>query len=335
MPAIVAPTLSDGRIGVRAIAPGDIPDIVAACRDPEIPRWTRVPSPYTREDAEQFLAVAAAEARAGAGVALAVCDAASDRLIGTVGLMEVDRERGYGEIGYWTAAPARGRGAASGAVALLRDWAHSELGLSEIEILSHRDNRPSQRVAERAGFVDTGERPRGAAHAAGQARRATASSPGGRPEVRRGKAVPGGPPLLILLLPVAARAVRAARARGGSCWRRPARWRSSPRGSRIGALGVLPPALGFFVARRQAKRMRLPGVPAAIAVFHAHQVPLAVALTERHLGAELWQLGADPTDGLDSAFVLDLGAATDLRGVWKRIEALGIESGRLGSEREL
>ncbi len=102
-----------------------------------------------------------------------------------------------------------------------------------------------------------------------------------------------------------------------------------------GALGALPPALGFFVARRQAKRMRLPGVPAAIAVFHAHQVPLAVALTQRHLGAELWQLGADPVEGLDSAFVLDLGAATDLRGVWKRIEALGIESGRLGSEREL
>ena len=61
MPAIVAPTLSDGSIGVRPIATGDIPDIVAACRDPEIPRWTRVPSPYTREDAERFLAVAAAE----------------------------------------------------------------------------------------------------------------------------------------------------------------------------------------------------------------------------------------------------------------------------------
>ncbi len=157
MPAIVAPTLSDGRIGVRPVAPGDIPDIVAACRDPEIPRWTRVPSPYTREDAEQFLAVAAAEARAGAGVALAVCDAASDRLIGTIGLMEVDRERGYGEIGYWTAAAARGRGATSGAVALLRAWAHSELGLSELEILCHSANLPSQRVAERAGFVATGE----------------------------------------------------------------------------------------------------------------------------------------------------------------------------------
>jgi hypothetical protein len=80
--------------------------------------------------------------------------------------------------------------------------------------------------------------------------------------------------------------------------------------------------------------MRLPGTPAAIALFDVHQVPLAVALAQRHAGAEVWQLGPEPSAGLDSALVLDLGATTDLRGVWKRAEALGIESGRLGSERD-
>jgi RimJ/RimL family protein N-acetyltransferase len=142
---------------VRPLAPADVPAIVAACRDPEIPRWTLVPSPYLREDAERYLAVAASEAAAGDGVALAICEAARDRLIGTIGLMGVDRARGYGEIGYWTAASARRRGAATRAVALVRDWAHAALGLSAIEILAHRDNRPSQLVAERAGFADTGE----------------------------------------------------------------------------------------------------------------------------------------------------------------------------------
>jgi len=157
MPPIVPPRLSDGEIALRPIGEADIPDIVAACADPEIPRWTRVPSPYTREDAAQFLAGAATEAAAGQGVVLAVCDVARDRLIGTVGLMEVDRPRGHGEIGYWTAAPARGRGVTARAVVLLRDWAHAELGLSTIELLPHRDNHASQRVAERAGFADTGE----------------------------------------------------------------------------------------------------------------------------------------------------------------------------------
>ena len=156
MPAIVAPALSDGEIAVRPLAPRDVPAIVAACQDAEIPRWTRVPSPYTREDAERYLAIAATEAAAGAGVALAVCDS-RDRFIGTIGLMELDRERGCGELGYWIAAAARGRGAARRAVALLRDWAHAELGVATLEILANRDNRPSQLVAERAGFADTGE----------------------------------------------------------------------------------------------------------------------------------------------------------------------------------
>jgi len=146
--------------------------------------------------------------------------------------------------------------------------------------------------------------------------------------VRRGRADPAGPPLLILLLPAPLERFEL-RERAQELLAAPSAVAVEP--ARIS----LPPALGFSIARRQAKRMRLPGVPAAIAVFHAHQVPLGVALTERHLGAELWQLGAGPIEGLDSAFVLDLGAATDLRGIWKRIEALGIESGRLGSEREL
>jgi RimJ/RimL family protein N-acetyltransferase len=69
----------------------------------------------------------------------------------------VGLDAGAGEIGYWTAAEARGRGLTTRAVVLVRDWAHEALGLDTIEILAHRDNRPSQVVAERAGFTDTGE----------------------------------------------------------------------------------------------------------------------------------------------------------------------------------
>ena len=143
-----------------------------------------------------------------------------------------------------------------------------------------------------------------------------------------------GPPLLLLLLPSALedfelreRAQELLAERGAVAVEPP---RVSYR-----LLGGLPPAIAYGVARRQAKRMRLPGVPAAIALFDLHQVPLAVALGQRHPGAEIWQLGPDPAEGLDSALVLDLGAASDLRGVWSRAEALGVESGRLGSERDL
>ena len=55
-----------------------------------------------------------------------------------------------------------------------------------------------------------------------------------------------------------------------------------------GALGrvSLPWALG--VAGRQARRLKLPGTPAAVAIFHPFQFPLAAAIQARHPDAELW-----------------------------------------------
>ena len=33
----------------------DAPDVARICQDPEIPRWTNVPSPYSEEDARAFI----------------------------------------------------------------------------------------------------------------------------------------------------------------------------------------------------------------------------------------------------------------------------------------
>ncbi len=150
------PTLRDGDLVLRPKRPEDAEAITAACQDPEIPRWTFVPSPYTREDAEAFLASSAEEEAAGKSAGFLAVDAAG-RLLGSFGVMELDREPGYGEIGYWVAAEARGRGIATRAVRTLTRWAQDELGLTRIEILPHKDNLPSRRVAEKAGYVDTGQ----------------------------------------------------------------------------------------------------------------------------------------------------------------------------------
>src|ERR687893_108572 len=91
----------------------------------------------------------------------------------------------------------------------------------------------------------------------------------------------------------------------------------------------LSATLGAAVAPRQAKRMKLPGAPHAIAIFDADQIPLAGALIARHPEAELWSF-AGPEPQAD--FTLDVAAASDLRPAWERMERLGIESGRLGSE---
>jgi RimJ/RimL family protein N-acetyltransferase len=157
VPAIEPPTLRDGDLTLRPPRPGDADAVTAACQDPAIQRWTLVPSPYRREHAVQWLAGAPAGARAGETVTLLALDA-DGRLAGSFSLMEIDFDRGYGEIGYWVAAEARGRGVATRSTRLLHEWARDELGLVRLEILPHPDNVPSCRVAERLGYRDTGER---------------------------------------------------------------------------------------------------------------------------------------------------------------------------------
>jgi RimJ/RimL family protein N-acetyltransferase len=156
MAPIEPPTLRDGDLVLRPKRRADLDALTAACQDPEIPRWTLVPSPYTRADAEAFYESSRADVAAGRAVNL-LAVGTDERLLGSFSVMELDRAPGYGEIGYWVAAEARGRGVGTRAVRLLHEWAVRELGLTEIEILPHRGNAASRRIAEKAGYRDTGE----------------------------------------------------------------------------------------------------------------------------------------------------------------------------------
>jgi hypothetical protein len=53
-------------------------------------------------------------------------------------------------------------------------------------------------------------------------------------------------------------------------------------------VGRIPATVAAGLAVGQAKRMRLPGMPAAVAIFHPLQFYLAGALLARHPAAELW-----------------------------------------------
>jgi hypothetical protein len=53
-------------------------------------------------------------------------------------------------------------------------------------------------------------------------------------------------------------------------------------------LARMVPTVAARAAMGQAKRMKLPGTPAAVAILHPFQFFLAGALLARHPGAELW-----------------------------------------------
>ena len=157
MPAITLPNppLTDGDIRLRAWEASDAPAVTAACRDPEIPRWTVVPQDYTERHARQFIEGTAIDLASGRELALAIVDG-EDRLLGALGMSNFDWDDRSAEIGYWMAAEARGRGIGARATRMLAVWALTSLGMERVALLAHPENVASQRLAERAGFTREG-----------------------------------------------------------------------------------------------------------------------------------------------------------------------------------
>jgi RimJ/RimL family protein N-acetyltransferase len=155
--ALPDPPLTDGVITLRGFESSDVATIVEICQDPEIPRWTLVPSPYGQPEGREYLARVADGLAAGTRASFAVTDADDGRMLGTAGIMAIDRALSCGEIGYMLAAPARGRGAAARAVRLLVDWAFGPLGLERVELHIDRHNAASLAVAGRTGFTQVAE----------------------------------------------------------------------------------------------------------------------------------------------------------------------------------
>ncbi|MFD7909508.1 GNAT family N-acetyltransferase [Streptomyces sp. NPDC059752] len=82
--------------------------------------------------------------------------AAPARLVGNVVLKEVASGKASAEVGYWTAAKARGRGVAPRALEALTAWSLEAFradGLEHLELLHQVDNPASCRVAAKCGYA--------------------------------------------------------------------------------------------------------------------------------------------------------------------------------------
>jgi RimJ/RimL family protein N-acetyltransferase len=155
MTSIALPDLVDGELRLRPPTGRDVPEITRICRDPEIERWTRVPSPYTEADARGYVEAAARALADGDGVLLLAVDREDDRVLGAVGL-SVDVRDWSGELGYWVAPEARGHGVATCGCRLLLRFGFEHLELGYVMLWAAADNAGSNAVARRLGFTHEG-----------------------------------------------------------------------------------------------------------------------------------------------------------------------------------
>lgn len=148
------PPLQDDRLVLRPWADTDVTAILRATRDPEIPRFTRVPPQNTEQDVLAFLLTHEPLRRRGASLELLRVRRDGGALVGPMSLHHVDLGERSAQVGYWTALEARGEGLTLAGLRLLSAWAldPAGLGLERLELRADADNRGSRAVAERAGF---------------------------------------------------------------------------------------------------------------------------------------------------------------------------------------
>lgn len=148
-----AVVLHTERLVLAVPGPIDAVAITVAAQDPEVPRWTTLPSPYTRGDADVYIAEAGRNWASDTEYAWGIRH--NDNWVGMVSLHAL-RGDGTAELGYWMAAPARGRGFVTEASRAVIDFgfqaAPGGAGLARIGWQAVTGNVASARTARSLGF---------------------------------------------------------------------------------------------------------------------------------------------------------------------------------------
>jgi RimJ/RimL family protein N-acetyltransferase len=158
------PALRDDQAAIvlRPWQQRDAAALVAAWGDPAIAAHCGVPPDAGPARAEVWVSGWAERAERGISLDLVVADAATDAVLGEVGVWPFQappddaRVSGVLELGWWIGAPHRGAGLARAAVRLLADWALPALGAQKLVARIRRGHSPSEAVARGAGLVRRG-----------------------------------------------------------------------------------------------------------------------------------------------------------------------------------
>ncbi|MHB9861313.1 GNAT family N-acetyltransferase [Streptomyces sp. YIM S03343] len=147
-------TLTTSRLLLRTVGAGDTDAVYAAAQDPDIQRWTTIPSPYLAEHAQNFTQQLVPDGWATGSVFTFGVFVPDGDLAGMIGLTRHSLDTA--EIGFWATKEHRGHGYTAEAVTAVTRWAFTALSLDRIEWRAEVGNRPSRKVAENAGFTFEG-----------------------------------------------------------------------------------------------------------------------------------------------------------------------------------
>lgn len=145
------PTLVSDDVTLRPLREEDIDPIYQACQDPTISAFTRVPSPYDKEMAEEFVRGSELSYRNHQGIVFAM--EKDGVFAGAIGLHGIELTDHCAEVGYWVEKSHRGSGLCTAALKSLLEFSLNIMEFRRLEAMADFNNAASQRVMERAGMT--------------------------------------------------------------------------------------------------------------------------------------------------------------------------------------
>ncbi|MEV7993905.1 GNAT family N-acetyltransferase [Streptomyces sp. NPDC086077] len=150
-------SISTERLVLRPLDEDDVPALAEMMNDEQVVAWTDVRLPFTEDSAHAWITEQAPTERArGRGVALAVTEFLTQRLVGVVQLTRTNWHVRSTELSYVVAPWARGEGYASEAALATAQWLLNDQKFERIELRTAADNTASQQVAQKIGCISEG-----------------------------------------------------------------------------------------------------------------------------------------------------------------------------------
>jgi len=138
---------------IRPCSVDDAPALHAAVRESlaDLLPWMPWCHPdYSAQEARSWLRAQVQAFNEQKWFEFAIVDA-EGHYLGQCGLNQFDQANRRCNLGYWVRSSATGRGVATRAVLMARDWGFQHTNLARIEVVIAVGNRASLRVAEKAG----------------------------------------------------------------------------------------------------------------------------------------------------------------------------------------
>jgi ribosomal-protein-alanine N-acetyltransferase len=115
-----------------------------------------VPYPYTLNDALEWIRTTHSLSRKGAGYNFGIEDKQIRKVVGCIGLKNINRPDKNAEVGYWLSERLWGRGYMTEAVGLILGYLFKDLRLRRVYAIVNAANIGSIRVLEKNGFIREG-----------------------------------------------------------------------------------------------------------------------------------------------------------------------------------